>query len=313
MDFAPSDRVAALLDRVNEFMEEHVYPVELEALQALDEEVGPGVAVPADPGRDARAREGRGALEPVPARRRARRRPDQLGVRDALRGHGPHGVAPMVFNCSAPDTGNMEILAEHGTRGAEGALAAAAARRRDPLVLLDDRAGDAPAPTRPTSPRAPSSTATSGSINGHKWFTSGAIGAALAIAMVVTEPDAAPHKRASMILVPDRRARLQPAAPGVGDGPRRRPRPLRDQVRGLPRAGRQPARRARRGLRDRAGPARPRPHPPLHARHRRRRARARADVQARGQPRGVRRRRWRRSSSSRTSSRSRASRSTRRG
>ena len=39
-------------------------------------------------------------------------------------------------------------------------------------------------------------------INGHKWFTSGYNGAVVAIAMVVTDPDAAPHKRASMILVP---------------------------------------------------------------------------------------------------------------
>ena len=39
-------------------------------------------------------------------------------------------------------------------------------------------------------------------INGHKWFTSGFNGAAFAIAMVVTDPDAAPHKRASIILVP---------------------------------------------------------------------------------------------------------------
>ena len=39
-------------------------------------------------------------------------------------------------------------------------------------------------------------------INGHKWFTSGADGAELAIAMVVTDPDAAPYTRASMILVP---------------------------------------------------------------------------------------------------------------
>ncbi len=39
-------------------------------------------------------------------------------------------------------------------------------------------------------------------INGHKWFTSGYNGAALAIAMVVTEPEAPPHKRASMIIVP---------------------------------------------------------------------------------------------------------------
>ena len=37
-------------------MDEHVYPVEAEAMQALDEEVGPGVALPGDPGRDPRRR-----------------------------------------------------------------------------------------------------------------------------------------------------------------------------------------------------------------------------------------------------------------
>jgi alkylation response protein AidB-like acyl-CoA dehydrogenase len=39
-------------------------------------------------------------------------------------------------------------------------------------------------------------------INGHKWFTSGAIGAKLAIVMAVTNPKSAPHERASMIIVP---------------------------------------------------------------------------------------------------------------
>src|SRR3989475_1006040 len=39
-------------------------------------------------------------------------------------------------------------------------------------------------------------------INGHKWFTSGAIGASVAIVMAVTDPEAAPHLRASMIVVP---------------------------------------------------------------------------------------------------------------
>ena len=47
MDFAPSDRVAELLDRVREFMEEHVDPVEREAIEALDDEVRPGRSVPA--------------------------------------------------------------------------------------------------------------------------------------------------------------------------------------------------------------------------------------------------------------------------
>ena len=39
-------------------------------------------------------------------------------------------------------------------------------------------------------------------INGHKWFTSNGIGSSFAIAMVVTDPKAEPHKRASMIIVP---------------------------------------------------------------------------------------------------------------
>ena len=127
----------------------------------------PGVAYPRDPRRAARARQGRGALEPVPARRELRPRPDQLGVRDALRADGPQRVAPMVFNCSAPDTGNMEILAEHGTRRAEGALArsrcSTARSARCFSMTEPDTAGSDPTAA---GRRAPSSTATSGSSTG---------------------------------------------------------------------------------------------------------------------------------------------------
>ena len=61
-------------------------------------------------------------------------------------------------------------------------------------------------------------------INGHKWFTSGANGADVAIAMVVTDPDAPPHKRASMILVPVDTPGFDRIRPVPGDGPRRRAR-----------------------------------------------------------------------------------------
>ena len=115
MDFAPSDRVASLLDRVREFMEEHVDPVEREAIEALDAEVRPGVPYPE-------------IL--VELRERARAEglwnlflPDERfgpGLTNWEYGMlceqmGRSGVAPTVFNCAAPDTGNMEILAEHGT------------------------------------------------------------------------------------------------------------------------------------------------------------------------------------------------------
>ena len=85
----------------------------------------------------------------------------EYGVLCEEMGRSP-AIAPMAFNCSAPDTGNTEILAEHGTARAEGAVAPAAARRRDPLLLLDDRArGRRLRPDARCRP-APSSTATSG-------------------------------------------------------------------------------------------------------------------------------------------------------
>jgi hypothetical protein len=46
MDFSYGDRLDELLGRVRSFMDEHVYPVEAEAMAALDDEVKPGVAYP---------------------------------------------------------------------------------------------------------------------------------------------------------------------------------------------------------------------------------------------------------------------------
>src|SRR5215212_12275739 len=193
MDFAPSDRVAALLDRVREFMEEHVDPVEREAMEAFDEEVRPGVPY---------------AEIVVELRERAKAEglwnlflPDErfgpgltnweYGMLCELMGRS--GVAPMVFNCSAPDTGNMEILAEHGTGEQQ---------ERWLQPLLDGEIRSCFSMTEPeTAGSDPTGLMTraeldgdaqSGTgewvINGHKWFTSGYNGAALAISMVVTDP-----------------------------------------------------------------------------------------------------------------------------
>jgi acyl-CoA dehydrogenase len=203
MDFSPTPQVARLLERVREFNEEHVYPGEMELLRALDEEVTveSGRAYP------------EGLVE---LRERAKAEglwnlfmPDErygAGLANWEYGMlceemGRSLVSPMVYNCAAPDTGNMEILAEHGSEEQ---------RERWLAPLLRGEIRSCFSMTEPeTAGSDPTGLVARAEldgdewvINGHKWFTSGAVGASIAIAMVVTEPDAAPHRRASMILVP---------------------------------------------------------------------------------------------------------------
>ena len=127
MDFEITPRVEELRDRVRAFMDEHVYPVELEAMRALDEEVGAGTPYPEILVEiRARARqEGLWNLFMPDERYGAGLGNWEYGLLCEEMGRSP-AVAPMAFNCSAPDTGNMEILAEHGT----GAAAPGMARSR---------------------------------------------------------------------------------------------------------------------------------------------------------------------------------------
>ena len=153
-------------------------------------------------------------------------------------------------------------------------------------------------------------------INGHKWWISGAGDprCAIAIFMGQSNPDAPAHQRQSMILVPmDTPGRHHQAH---ADGVRIRrcaAWACGDHVRERARAGGEHAARRGAGLRDRAGPARARPHSSLHAADRRRRARAGNHVRG-ASARGWRSaRRWRSRAPSGATSRSRASRSIRRG
>ncbi len=106
-----------------------------------------------------------------------------------------------VFNCQAPDAGNMEILIEHGTPEQK-------ATYLRPLL-----AGDIRSCFSMTEPENPGSNPTWMStkaekdgrdyvITGHKWFSTAADGAAFAIVMAITNPAAAKHQRASQIIVP---------------------------------------------------------------------------------------------------------------
>ena len=173
-------------------------------MQALDDEVRPGRGLPRDHHRDPQKARAEGLWNLFIPGDEHGAGLTHLEYGAALRGDGPSPVvAPMAFNCAAPDTGNSEILAEHGTDQQKNDWL-------EPLLNGDirscfsmtepDVAGSDPT-TLQTRAELDESTG-EWVINGHKWFTSGAVGAEIAIAMVVTDPDAAPYARASMIVVP---------------------------------------------------------------------------------------------------------------
>jgi acyl-CoA dehydrogenase len=202
VDFDLSPRCEELLERVRAFQEEHVFPVELEALRALDDEVRPGIPYPEIlvEIRERARSEGLWNLFLPDEEHGAGLANWEYGVLCEEMGRSP-AIAPMAFNCSAPDTGNMEILHDHGTADQQQAWL-------EPL--LEGEIRSCFSMTEPeVSGSDPTTLRTRAEldgdewvINGHKWFTSGAVGAAVAIVMCVTEPDAHPYARASMILVP---------------------------------------------------------------------------------------------------------------
>lgn len=106
-----------------------------------------------------------------------------------------------AFNCMAPDTGNMEILAEFGTpeQKKKWLMPCIEGEMRTCFSMTEpDSAGSDPTQLKTRAVREGDYYV----INGRKWFTSNAIGSSFAIAMVVTDPDAEPHRRASQIIVP---------------------------------------------------------------------------------------------------------------
>ncbi|MDT5268715.1 MAG: acyl-CoA dehydrogenase [Acidobacteriota bacterium] len=200
--FQVSPRAKEIYGRLREFMEAHVYPNE----GKFHEQIETGERWQPAP-----------LMEELKARARAEDLwnlflPEseygaglsnlEYAPMAELTGRSVH-FAPEIFNCSAPDTGNMEVLVRYGSEEQKE-------RWLRPLL-----AGEMRSCFAMTEPEVASSDATNiqasikreGNeyvVNGHKWWTSGAGDprCKVAIFMGKTDPDAPKHRQQSMILVP---------------------------------------------------------------------------------------------------------------
>ncbi|KRV49852.1 acyl-CoA dehydrogenase [Wenjunlia vitaminophila] len=211
MEFAPDARTEELAERLHAFMEEHVYPAEPVFAEQVAEarRLGGGWSRPPVTGElKARAR-ALGLWNLFFTGSRGPDEPHGAGLSNLqyaplaeITGRSP-ALAPEALNCAAPDTGNMDLLAEFGTPQQ---------RERWLRPLLE---GEIRSAFCMTEPDVASSDATNITtridrdgdeyvVNGRKWWSSGAMdpNCALLIVMGRTDPDAERHRQQSMVLVP---------------------------------------------------------------------------------------------------------------
>ncbi len=192
----PITSIKSILDQVQSFMQEEVYPLEKQLAGKRFPEIEPLL--------EEKREKVKKMVLWTPQLPREWGGPgltlEQFGRVSEVLGRSPFGH--YLFNCHAPDVGNMEILIEHAND---------AQRERFLQPLLRGEIRSCFAMTEPefpgSNPILMGTTAVKDGdeyvINGHKWFATAADGAAFAIVMAVTEPEAAdPHRRASMIIVP---------------------------------------------------------------------------------------------------------------
>ncbi|MFG1744931.1 acyl-CoA dehydrogenase family protein [Micromonospora chalcea] len=203
MEFAYDDRTVELRERLEAFLTECVYPAEPVHHEQVLAAGDPWARPPVMAELKAQARErGLWNLFLPDARYGAGLTNLQYAPLAELTGRSPH-LAPEALNCAAPDTGNMELLAEFGSE----------AQRKQWLMPL--LAGEIRSAFCMTEPEVASSDATNiGTritrdgdhyvINGRKWWSSGAMDPRCEIFIVMgkTAPDADRHRQQSMILVP---------------------------------------------------------------------------------------------------------------
>jgi acyl-CoA dehydrogenase len=195
MDFELSQKMTTILDLVGEFIERELVPIEGEMLHGDPKQVDELVAKAQD---KVRQMELWAPNHPVEFGGLGLSMVEHGLLSEAL-GRSPLGHT--VFGVQAPDAGNIEILHAHATEEQ---------RERWLRPLVEGKIRSCFSMTEPetagSNPLLLETTAVKDGddyvINGQKWFTSSADGAAFAIVMAVTDPEAPPYQRTSMIIVP---------------------------------------------------------------------------------------------------------------
>jgi acyl-CoA dehydrogenase len=203
MDFGFDTRTAELHERLTDFMDEEVYPAEhvfATQVAALDDPWSRPPVIE-DLKRSARDRGLWNLFLPDEAHGAGLTNLQYAPLAE-ITGRSPH-LAPEALNCAAPDTGNMEVLAQFGTPEQQD-------RWLKPLLEGQIRSAFCM-----TEPDVASSDATNIAtriepdgdgyvINGRKWWSSGAMSPSCAVFIVMgkTDPAAPRHRQQSMVLVP---------------------------------------------------------------------------------------------------------------
>jgi acyl-CoA dehydrogenase len=190
-----TDKLKTLYPKVKDFVERELYPIELqlmhspwaEAKEILD-------------GKRAKAKS-LGLWAPYLSEKDGGLglSMTEFGQLSELLGTSP--IGHYALNCQAPDIGNIELMHQFASNGLQE-------KYLQPLINGDIRscfsmtepefAGSNPINMGTTAVLEGDEYV----VNGHKWFTTAADGAAFAIVMAVTDPNASPYNRASMIVVP---------------------------------------------------------------------------------------------------------------
>lgn len=196
MDFSESERVRAFRGLVRDFMKREVHPLEPTFRAEGFAAVAPRLALVRE-----RAKEtGLFAAHLPPEYGGAHLSLTEFAHLSEELGRSPLGH--YAFNVQAPDIGNMELLLAHGTPAQKERWLRPLARgelRSCFSMTEPEYAGSNPVWMGTTATKEGGSYV----LRGHKWFASAAEGAAFAVCMAVTNPDAEdPHRRASMIIVP---------------------------------------------------------------------------------------------------------------